>query len=119
MKSAGPITGNRAAGITSVVEALTGTPAETFETTARRYAALPLARQSLRNRLRAFAKFNLTPFCPGYNFDKLDSSLRLPVPQHATLAIEDVDWRQTHAAQMARPPASPASPFRLVAGQSA
>jgi len=34
-------------GVTNVVEELTGTPAETFETTARRYAALPFARQTL------------------------------------------------------------------------
>ena len=40
-------------GVTETVEALTGMPAELFETTARRYAALPFARQSLTNRLKA------------------------------------------------------------------
>ena len=67
-------------GVTDVVEELTGTPAESFETTARRYAALPFARQTLANRLKAFVNFNLTPFYPGYNFDKWDRQMRLPTP---------------------------------------
>ena len=57
-------------GVTDVVENLTGTPAESFETTARRYAAMPFARQTLANRLRAFARFNVTPFYAGYDLDR-------------------------------------------------
>ncbi len=45
-------------GVTTVLEDLTGQPAESFETTARRYAAMPFARQSFRNRVKAFARFN-------------------------------------------------------------
>ena len=88
-------------GVTNVVEELTGTPAESFETTARRYAALPFARQTLWNRIKAFARFNMTPFYRGYDFDKLDRTQRLPVPPNPTLSIEDARWRETHAAQMA------------------
>lgn len=88
-------------GVTNVVEEVTGTPAESFETTARRYAALPFARQTLGNRLKAFASFNMTPFYPGYNFDKWDRAMRLPVPRHPTLSIDDPQWRAEHAAQMA------------------
>jgi NAD(P)H dehydrogenase (quinone) len=87
-------------GVTRVVEELTGTPAEPFEATARRYAAMPFARQTLANRLKAFLRFNLTPFYPGYNFDKFDRGLRLPMPRHPSLSIEDARWRDSHAAQM-------------------
>ena len=51
-------------GVTDVVERLTGAPAESFETTARRYAAMPFARQSFANRLKAIAAFGLTPSIP-------------------------------------------------------
>jgi hypothetical protein len=44
-------------GVTDVVEALTGLPAESFETTARRYAALPFARPTLGNRLSSRARW--------------------------------------------------------------
>ncbi len=88
-------------GVTQVVEQLTGTPAETFETTARRYAAMPFAQQTLANRIKAFVKFNLSPFYPGYNFDKYDRQLRLPRPVNPALSIDDSRWRQAHAEQMA------------------
>jgi len=88
-------------GVTTVVEDLTGVPAESFETTARRYAAMPFARRTLRNRLRAFVNFNLTPFYPGYNFDKWDRKMRLPRTAQPSLSIDDDQWRAAHAAQMA------------------
>ena len=99
-------------GVTDVVEQLTGTPAESFETTARRYAALPFARQSVGHRLKAFVSFNLTPFYPGLNFDKWDKAMAFPRALRPTLSIEDETWRSEHAAQMAahRQPASTPSP---------
>ena len=87
-------------GVTDVVGELTGLQAESFETTARRYASLPFARQTLGNRLKAFARFNLTPFYPGYDFEKLDRRMRLPAPARASLSIDDAQWRAEHAAQM-------------------
>ena len=87
-------------GVTNVVKELTGTPAETFETTARRYAELPFARQTLANRLKALIKFSVVPLYPGYNFDKWDRKMRLPAPSKATLSIDDVLWREVHAVQM-------------------
>jgi len=87
-------------GVTHVVEELTGVPAESFETTARRYASLPFAKQSLINRLKAFINFNLTPFYPGYNFDKWDKKMGFPRPINPTLSIQDTKWRQSHADQM-------------------
>jgi NAD(P)H dehydrogenase (quinone) len=97
-------------GVTNVVEELTGTPAESFEATARRYATLPFARQTLANRIRAFLKFNLTPFYPGYNFDKFDRQLRLPTPTKTTLSIEDAQWRASHALQMSPASGTPRQP---------
>ena len=88
-------------GVTDVVRQLTGSPAESFEATARRYAALPFARQSLGNRLKAFVNFNLTPFYPGYDFDKWDRRMGFPMPAHSSLSVEDARWRDEHAAQMA------------------
>ena len=88
-------------GVTDVVEELTGRPAETFEATARRYAALPFAKQTLGNRLKAFLAFNLTPFYPGYNFDKWDKVMAFPRAPSPSLAIEDERWRREHTTDRA------------------
>jgi uncharacterized protein YbjT (DUF2867 family) len=88
-------------GVTNVVEELTGSPAETFETTARRYAALPFARQTIGNRLKAFLNLNLTPFYKGYNFDRWERKMRLPRPAKPTLSVDDTLWQSVHEAQMA------------------
>ena len=88
-------------GVTDVMRELTGAPAESFETTARRYAAMPFSRQTLGNRLKAFLNFNLTPFYRGYDFDRWDRRMRLPTPAGASLSIDDAHWRAEHAAQMA------------------
>jgi hypothetical protein len=96
-------------GVTNVVEELTGTQAETFEATARRYAALPFARQTLRNRLKAFVNFNLVPFYPGTTFDKWDRAMAFPPAPVSSLSIQDERWRREHAAQMAIHRAQPFS----------
>lgn len=103
-------------GVTSVVEDLTGQPAETFETTARRYAALPFARQTLGNRVRALVRFGLTPFYPGYDLARVDRRLGFPIPPNPTFSIEDDRWRREHGAMMARQPVvTPHGPMKLVA----
>lgn len=83
-------------GVTSVVEVLTGQAAESFESTVRRYAALPFARQTVARRLKAFINFNLIPFYPGYNFDKWDRQMGFPVPTKPTFSIDDARWRAEH-----------------------
>ena len=88
-------------GVTDVVEALTGTPAESFDATARRYAALPFARPTLGNRLKALINFNLAPFYPGTNFEQWDKRMAFPRAPHPTLSVADASWREQHAAQMA------------------
>lgn len=93
-------------GVTDVVERLTGAPAESFETTARRYAALPFARPTLANRVKAFWNFNRVPFQPGVDVGALERRLAVPAIAGPSLAIEDPQWRQSHAAQMAGSPVS-------------
>jgi hypothetical protein len=101
-------------GVTNVVEELTGTPAESFETTARRYAALPFARQTLANRLKAFINFNLVPFRSGTKFDTWDRNMAFPVAPFASLSIEDERWRCEHSAQMAIHRQMPVTPPALM-----
>ena len=104
-------------GVTHVVEELTGKPAESFETTAQRYAALPFAAQTLGNRMKAFVNFNLVPFYRGYDFDRWDAMMAFPRAAGPSLSIEDERWRSEHAAQMAihrEQPAQPAALLRAV-----
>ena len=88
-------------GVTQVMQELTGSPAESFETTARRYAAMPFARQTFANRLKAFVNFNITPFSPGYNIDAYERKLEIPVPPKPLQCMEDENWKKSRAAQMA------------------
>lgn len=88
-------------GVTSVLADLTGAPAESFETTARRYAALPFARQTLGNRLKAFANFNLTLLYPGYDLKRIDRAFGFPVPPNPSFSIKDERWRREHSRMMA------------------
>jgi uncharacterized protein YbjT (DUF2867 family) len=75
---------------------VTGRPAEDFETIARRYAALPRNQRTLGNRLREFAEFLITPFSPGYNFERYDRELRHPFPSEPQFARESEVWRREH-----------------------
>lgn len=88
-------------GVTHVMEDLTGKPAESFETTTRRYAELPFARQTFGNRLKAFVNFNITPFYPAYNIEAYERALELPVPKRPLQCMEDEEWKASRAAQMA------------------
>jgi NAD(P)H dehydrogenase (quinone) len=90
-------------GVTDTVEALTGTPAESFETTARRYAP-PFARQSISDRLRALVGFTLAPFLPGYDLERLERQWGFPKPAHPTPSLEDERWRDEHSQLMAGQP---------------
>jgi NAD(P)H dehydrogenase (quinone) len=91
-------------GVTDDLEYLTGRPAESFETTARRYAAMPFAHQSGANRAKAIAKFMVTPMLPGYNLRKLQRQWDMPVPVMPSVGIDDARWREEHSAMMASRP---------------
>ena len=102
-------------GVNDVVFELTGAPAENFETIARRYAALPFARPSLANRIKAAARFMATPLWPGYDVDKLNRAWGFPTPPHPSLSVEDERWRAEHSLQNARQPSpGPAALLRAV-----
>jgi NAD(P)H dehydrogenase (quinone) len=89
-----------AGGVTDVVERLTGAPAESFEITAARYAALPFARQTLANRLKAFLRFNVLPFYPGHDLAAYERREGFVLPDQASLAIDSPSWTRDHLAQM-------------------
>lgn len=90
-------------GVTTVVEDLTGAPAESFETTARRYAAMPFARRTRRNRLRAAATLAVIPFYPGYRIDRWERLRGTPAPSPASLSIQDARWRDEHRSRAGQP----------------
>jgi uncharacterized protein YbjT (DUF2867 family) len=75
---------------------VTGQPAEDFETIARRYAALPLNRPTLGNRLRQFAQFLFAPLGPSFNFERYERELRRPFPSAPQFAPDSKVWRREH-----------------------
>jgi uncharacterized protein YbjT (DUF2867 family) len=81
---------------TSDVLDLTGHPAEDFETIARRYARLPQNQPTLGNRLRQLAQFLVTPFAPGFDFERYDRRLRRPSPNRPQFAAESAVWLGEH-----------------------
>jgi len=81
---------------TDHVLAVTGAPAEGFEITARRYAALPYAQRTIANRARAMGNFIKVPVTPGYDLDGLDRRLAIPVPPTPRFSMEDPRWRAEH-----------------------
>ena len=87
-------------GVTRVMEELTGDPAESFETTARRYAAMPFAKQTIGNRLKAFINFNLTPFYPAYDIKGYERALELPVSPRPLYCMENARWQKQRSKQM-------------------
>lgn len=97
-------------GVTDVVSELTGAPAESFGTTIARYAAMPFAKPTFFNKLKAFLNFNLTPFYWGYNLEKWDREKGFPVPPAASLSIDDSQWCSEHGASMEEAAATASRP---------
>jgi NAD(P)H dehydrogenase (quinone) len=87
---------------TNDVLEVTGLPAEDFETTARRYAARPEALRNFANWLHTFVDFMRTPMVRGYNPERLDRELRLPMPPSPRLAMANEQWRVEHGASFVR-----------------
>lgn len=98
-------------GVTDVVRDLTGSPAEDFEATARRYAAKPFAQPTPANRLKAIWNFGRTPLQPGWNLDRFDRHRGFPTPSAPRLAIDDEGWKTSHLSAADQP-----SVVRLAAG---
>lgn len=72
---------------------VTGSPAESFETTARRYAALPKAQPTFRRRLRAWLDFMRTPLSPGYDLAAYERAQRFPAIAAPLFAMRNDRWR--------------------------
>lgn len=89
-------------GVTTVVRELTERPAESFETIAHRYAAMPFAKVTLANRLKAVARISLVPFLPGYDLETWERQAGIPMPPTPSLSIDDASWRDEHGHQMAQ-----------------
>jgi len=94
---------------TSDVLDVTGSPAEDFETIARRYAALPRNRRTFGNRLRELAEFMIAPLSPGFNLRRYDRELRRPFPSEPQFAPDSEIWRREHSISN---PAEPAASGR-------
>lgn len=75
-------------------------PAEAFEVTAARYAALPFARQTLANRVKAFARFNVLPLYPAHDLRGYARRMGFSAPEGAAPALDSPAWRKEHLAQM-------------------
>ncbi len=88
---------------TSDVEDATGSPAEDFETTARRYAARPDARRSAAATAKAFVDFLRTPLSPGYDLARYRRQQAYPMPAVPSHAMQDEAWKGTHGAAMLTP----------------
>ena len=63
---------------------------------ARRHAALPESRQSLRVRLAVLARFLTVPILPGFNPETYDRAQEQPMPPTRHLALDDADWAASH-----------------------
>ena len=81
---------------TTDVYDVSGRPPEDFETTVRRYAAMPFARRSLPNKLRAMRDFLKITLTPALDADRYDARLEQPVPPHPQLAGESDRWKREH-----------------------
>ncbi len=84
-------------GINDTIRELTGKPAEDFETTARRYAALPFAQKTLTNRAKALFNFMVVPLYPGYNLNAWEREHLVPTQQDAKFCLESEVWLHEHA----------------------
>ncbi|CAL78374.1 conserved hypothetical protein; putative transcriptional regulator (NmrA-like) [Bradyrhizobium sp. ORS 278] len=72
---------------------VTGRPAESFETTARRYAALPKAQRSFGSQARAWLDFMLTPMRPGHDLAAYEHRMGFPRLEQPLFAMQNPSWR--------------------------
>lgn len=100
-------------GVTSVVADVTGIAAEDFEVTARRYAEMPFARKTLRNRLTTLARFAILPVLPRHDLESYGRELRFPVPAAPNLSSHDPMWRAAHGVANAGSESTGSSPVPL------
>jgi hypothetical protein len=85
---------------TDVVLQTTGKPAESFETTVRRYAALPAAQRNAANFRRALKEFMMAPMWRGYDHARYEDQLEIPRLANRLYAMEDERWKADRLAQL-------------------
>ena len=81
---------------TKVVEDVTGRPAESFETTARRYLSQPDAQKTPAAFRKALTEFMLAPIWRGYDHEAYERREGLG-RAHSLYAMEDSAWKADHA----------------------
>ena len=80
---------------------LTGQQPESFESIARRYAALPEAQPTLSNKLRAMKDFVKIIASSPYNIGKYVKQMNFPVPARPQLAGDSEIWHREHHSNLA------------------
>ena len=90
---------------TDHVAALTGRRPETFETIARRYAALPELAPTFANRARTLADFARIGMRPSIDLDAFERSAGFPIPPVPHFAIDEERWLIERDPEWARLPA--------------
>ena len=75
---------------------VTGSPAETFEATATRHAAMPRNTRSVGNILGAWADFMVLPFRRGLNVAAYNRRQATPPPFKPALAMDNEAWKTAH-----------------------
>jgi hypothetical protein len=88
---------------TSDVLVATGREPESFETIARRYAALPQMQRTFSNVARAIADFMTVPFRPGVDRERYAAQLSLPVLHAPLYDLQSERWNFEHARHDAPP----------------
>ena len=78
------------------VARVTGRPAESFETVARRLAALPANRRSPSRTLREFARFLAMPFARVPNTQHYLRGLQIVAPAAPQYTGDSAVWRREH-----------------------
>ena len=84
---------------TTIVQEVTGRPAESFEATARTYLMHPDARREGKAFRRVLTEFMLAPIWRGYDHAAYERQLDLPMLAKPLYAMQDGDWKANHAKQ--------------------
>lgn len=82
-----------------VVAEVTGTPAESFEVTAARYAGMPFAQRTAGNRSRVIRDFLRTPLQRGLDPQRYVRDQGEPPPSNPRYAMQDEQWKARVSSQ--------------------
>ena len=94
-------------GPTDDVLEVTGRPPESFETIARRHAAMASNRRTTARQLRTLADFLSVPMRRGFRADQFDRRLGLPMQGNTKLNRDNPRWMAEHTRLALAPSESP------------